>query len=81
MDCYINSDVYIGEAGSPNQRCGTIIIVRKGRIRIGGAIDAPDGEESKLGLRVEPKTILRKPISRSAVKQRNLCIRYVCNSK
>lgn len=46
MDCYISSDTYIGEVENPNQRRSTIIIVRKGRIRIGGAIDAPEGEES-----------------------------------
>ena len=46
MDCYISSDTYIGEVENPNQRRSTIIIVRKGRIRIGGAIDASEGEES-----------------------------------
>ena len=49
MDCYISSDTCVGEVENPNQRRSTIIIVRKGRIRIGGAIDAPDGEESLLG--------------------------------
>ena len=81
MDCYISSDTCIGEVENPNQRRSTIIIVRKGRIRIGGAIDAPDGEESKLGIMWKVMHTLEIPISRSVVKQGNLCIRYVSNSE
>ena len=81
VDCSITSDVYREEVENPNQRRSTIIIVRKGRIRIGGAIDAPDGEESKLGVAWKTIQTLEIPISRSVVKRRNPCIRYVSNSK
>ena len=44
-------------------------------------IDAADAEESKLGFSLRLYQTLEKLITYLAVKQRNLCITYVRNSK
>ena len=54
-----NSDVEMKRRELPNERCSTGVIVNKSSKRVGGAIDAADAEESKLGLGVVTKRDLR----------------------